>query len=264
MVDVSVFKKNGKILMLALDHRGSLKKLLRPHDPESTSSREMVDFKKAILSTVGKQASGVLLDINYGIDAYKQLNSTMPAVFAIDKSGYVGSESERITEVAYTAGDLKNLGALGTKLLVQVNPTKRSFETQLEVAKKVLDDAHANELPLFLEFVNYDMEPQVPETLKLFLEAGINPDVYKLEYPGNLEKSMEVTNMLGNIPWILLTKGVDFPEFKERLTTSIKGGCSGFLAGRALWKELPTVADKQLFLDETLPTRFKEIVEICS
>ncbi|MFC1622336.1 hypothetical protein ACFL13_03090, partial [Patescibacteria group bacterium] len=208
-----------------------------------------------------------LVDFNYGMDAYKKTDLELPILFASEKSGYVDTERGRVTEIAYTAGDLRNLGASGVKLLIYFNPGDESSKIQIQVAKKVLEDAHENGLPLFLEIVHYDMEPQVPESVSLFLDSGVNADVFKLEFPGNLKKAEEVTQALGNIPWILLTRGVDFDEFKERLSLCVEGGCRGFLAGRALWKELPTLkTEKEVvdFLENTLPKRFKEISQICS
>ena len=39
-------------------------------------------------------------------------------------------------------------------------------------------------------------------------------------------------------PWVLLSAGVDFPDYKKQVESAVKyGGASGVLGGRAFWKE---------------------------
>ena len=46
----------------------------------------------------------------------------------------------------------------------------------------------------------------------------------------------------------------------------MQGGAKGFLAGRALWQEVCTMKgeEKNKFLKETLPDRFRKVSEIIS
>ena len=39
------------------------------------------------------------------------------------------------------------------------------------------------------------------------------------------------------VPWVLLSAGVDFEQFKPQAQVACENGASGFLAGRAIWKE---------------------------
>jgi tagatose-1,6-bisphosphate aldolase len=73
-MDTSIFTKNGKYLMLALDHRGSFKKLINPINPEEVDHFNAVEAKKAIIEAVFNQMSGVLLDTDYGLEAYATAN----------------------------------------------------------------------------------------------------------------------------------------------------------------------------------------------
>ena len=70
--------------------------------------------------------------------------------------------------------------------------------------------------------------------------------------------------MLGDTPWIILTRGDTFDKFTAELEDAIKAGAKGFLAGRALWQEVCSMQgeEKERFLKETLPNRFKKISEI--
>ncbi|MBI3486501.1 DUF2090 domain-containing protein [Candidatus Daviesbacteria bacterium] len=267
-MNLDKFKINNKFLMLALDHRGSFKKLMNPDNPESVSDQAAIDLKSEIIKSVEEQMSGVLVDIDFGLPGFdKQKPFLLPA----EKTGYSDSNGERITQLEKSAADLLNLGAAGVKLLLYFNPSLESAKAQLETAKKVLADAHLNNLPLFLEIVTYeinhhieDRESLVLGSLQLFLENEIFPDVFKLEYPGNFEACLKITEILKDLPWILLTRGVTFDEFVPQLKNATKAGAVGFLAGRALWQEVCTMQgeEKEKFLKETLPERFKTISEI--
>jgi len=60
------------------------------------------------------------------------------------------------------------------------------------------------------------------------------------------------------VPWAVLSAGVDFDTFTEVLRISCDdGGASGFIAGRALWKETIGMAptERGIFLREVARPR---------
>lgn len=266
------FKKNSKFLMLALDHRGSFKKLMNPQNPDLIEDYQAIDLKKQITNSVKDQMSGILIDPDFGLAAY---DKSKPFLLPIEKSGYVEDGGQRITEIAYSVNQLKNWGASGAKLLIYFNPYIDSYKRQLETAKKVIEECNQNNFPIFLEIVTYELDHEltlderpkyIMDSLNLFLNTNVIPDVFKLEYPGNKESCKRITERLGNIPWIILTRGVTFEEFVPQCKEAAESGCVGFLAGRALWQEVCTMQgeEKQRFLKETLPKRFKTISELVS
>jgi len=266
-MNTQIFTNNGKFLMLAFDHRGSFKKMINDYTEEKA-----IETKKQIIEAVYNQMSGSLIDLDYGFPAYVKINTTNPKPFLlpIENSGYIGEAGERVTEIGYTAKELKEKGAAGIKILVYFNADKQTASKQLETTKKVLEECRKENLPLFLEIVNYDNDTdpyRVVKSLKAFLDAGIYPEVYKLEYPGSLENAIEVTSLLKdkNIPWIQLTRGTSFEEFAKQLEISHQAGCVGFLAGRSLWQEatkLITQEEKNMFYKNILPNRFKIVSDI--
>ena len=48
---------------------------------------------------------------------------------------------------------------------------------------------------------------------------------------------MHKLNEASKTPWVLLSAGVDFPDYKKQVEMAVKAGASGILGGRALWKE---------------------------
>jgi len=257
-MDLSKFTLDGKYLMLALDHRGSIKKLMNSLDPESISDDRVIALKAEIIEALADQFSGVLIDETFGLDACKEVCSIKPFLLPLEKSSHTG-----VTELEYSVKDLKNLGASGAKILIDFNPDSENASQQLQTAKKVAEDCKTADFPLFLEIVTHSPD-KVLESLRKFLDFDIKPDVWKLEFPGSFENCGQITGMVGETPWILLTGGTSYGEFKSELEKAITGGAKGFLAGRALWQEVCKLEgeEKSKFLKETLPARFKEISEI--
>ena len=266
-MDTKIFTKNGKYLMLAFDHRGSYKKMINPYSEEKA-----IDIKKQIIKSVYDQMTGVLIDLDYGFPAYAQIKKaeTKPFLLPVEKSGYIDKSGERLTEIGYTVKELKKLGAAGVKILVYFNPSYKTALKQLETTKRMVEEAKKENMPFFLEIVNYDNDNdsrRVVRSLERFLSNRIYPDVYKLEYPGSIENAKIVTELLKEkgIPWIILTRGTSFNKFVQQLELSVEAGCVGFLAGRSLWQEGPklkTKEEKDKFFKETLPLRFKLISDI--
>ena len=276
-MDISLFEKNGIYPMIALDHRNSFRKLLFPEDPDNLDEAALIKGKKRILESIVGQFSACLIDSDIGLPAYQQIinekdGDVPPYLLRLTRQTYGEENGEKVTEVVYTAKELKGQGASGIKLVLYINPFGEKADQQIAVAKKALEDAHSQGLPFFLEPVTYDLPVSegketgelILETLKNLKAAGVEPDVWKLEYPGSAEYSRKVTEMVEGVPWILLTRGTTFEEFKNSVKIASQEGARGFLAGRALWQEVGTFEGEaqDAFIEETIPERFAEITKI--
>ena len=261
--------------MLALDHRGSFKKIINPQNPDEVSRQEIVEAKIKIIETLADQFSGILIDVKTGLPAYELVDAAQnkSMLLAIEKTGYVEKADGRITELAYSVSQLKKLGAKAIKILIYFNPFSKTAHKQLETARQVLRDCKTYDLPLFLEIVTYHTDKSIEketnlvvESVKRFLGESIRADVFKIEFPGNINACQEITHMLKNIPWILLTRGENFHIFKHQLQISICYGCQGFLAGRAIWQEIGQYQgeERMNFLNTKVKERFREISNIVS
>ena len=255
--------------MLALDHRGSFKKLINPENPAAVSDEEAIRLKRGIIQAVENETSGILIDSEYGLRAYE--SHSRPFLLPVERSGYTEESGERITTLEHSARELKSMGASGIKLLLYMNPAVTTFARQLATAETVCAEARAEALPSFVEIVTYDpggaeydRGQMILKILISFLEREICPDVFKLEYPGAPALAGDITNLLGERPWILLTRGEHFDTFQKQLTEATKHGARGFLAGRALWQEVCTLegSEQETFLAGTLPERFRTIKKI--
>ncbi|MEK7166361.1 MAG: hypothetical protein AAB874_06145, partial [Patescibacteria group bacterium] len=208
------------------------------------------------------------IDPQYGFSAYQNSDHHEKLfLLCIEKSGYLEDATGRTTELEYEVEYLKNLGASGVKLVLQINPTHQSFKSQIDTGEYVFAHCKKYNLPFFLEFVTYGegvKSEMITRSISAFLEAKIVPDVFKLEFPGDTHSCDAITQLLQKTPWILLTKGIGYEEFKKQLQTATEHGASGFLAGRALWAEAMTKIDsvRNQFIREELPRRFRELSSI--
>jgi tagatose 1,6-diphosphate aldolase len=69
------------------------------------------------------------------------------------------------------------------------------------------------------------------------------------------------------VPWIILSAGVDFDIFRQQVEIACLAGASGFLGGKAVWKEAITIGDTRQrahFLKEVAAARLKTLTRIAN
>ena len=59
----------------------------------------------------------------------------------------------------------------------------------------------------------------------------------KIPYPGSAEACAAITRLAGDVPWAVLSAGVDHETFLGQVETAMANGASGVIAGRSLWKD---------------------------
>jgi tagatose 1,6-diphosphate aldolase len=70
-------------------------------------------------------------------------------------------------------------------------------------------------------------------------------DIYKAEFPGTmghetdkqLRDNLAALNAASERAWVLLSAGVDYPDYYKQVQMALSSGASGVLGGRAFWKE---------------------------
>jgi len=269
-MDLRRFQNKGKFLMLALDHRGSLKKMLLAAGM-AVEKEDIIKWKMAALKALSSLASAALVDPEFGLPALKRAKIKKPFFLSIEKTGYEDESGERKTVLEYSVPQLKKMGAAGVKLLIFYNPeaTVEYKEKQIKTTKKVFSDCKKSKLPFLLEIVTYGSgegakkEKGVFQSVKDFLAAGVQADIFKIEFPGK-SFGLKISEELEKTPWILLSAGGDFPVFRKQVKTAMANGAKGFLAGRAIWKDFGNYKEGELekFFKEKAVGRFSEICKI--
>lgn len=258
---------SGGIAIAALDHRGSLKVNLHPEDPESTTDDEIMDWKKRMIELYKDRVSGLLIDPIYG---KKLINTALTPgwMMSMEKTGYRGGKEARVTEILedWSVAQAKELGAVAVKLLLYYDPENVELaRQQKETALKLSEECKREGMVYLLEPLSYLIEGQrEDEVLRIARElADVPVDIYKSEYPGTRRACEEISRIV-KAPWVLLSAGMEYSQYKEALIVACQSGASGFAVGRALWQEFGNYEGeaRERFFSGVASERMNELIQI--
>lgn len=231
---------HGHIKIAAIDHRGSLKESMHPDNPEKTTDQEIINWKKRLIELYKDYVSVILIDPIYGT---KLLDTSAPCswMMSMEKTGYRGGKEARVTELLpkWSVVQAKKAGAVAVKLLLYFDPENKSLaEKQKETALKLAEECQKEGMIYLLEPLSYLVEGSREKEVLSIAEAlkEIPVSIWKFEYPGTYEACKKITKMM-NKPWVLLSAGMKYDQYKEALRIAMSAGASGFAVGRALWQE---------------------------
>ena len=283
----------GILGMCALDHRGSLMRMLNEKHPGDVSYQMMVEFKLDLCEILAPHASAILLDPVYGAAkaiAAGVLSTDTGLLVSLEATGYSGEAEARVTDILtdWSVGKIKKMGATGVKLLLYYRPDVDVAARQLSIVRQVADDCLSMDIPFVLEPVSYkvgraEVDPQgfaavkprlVIETAKEVTALPI--DVLKAEFPADLRYENDHGRLLdlcqqldeaSQVPWVILSGGVNFDLFYRQVEVACQAGASGFLAGRALWQEATQIMsrrERSKFLETTVVERLKALSNLAN
>jgi len=276
-----IANENSIFTILAMDHRGSLQRqLATPHGGQATY-QDMVEFKTMMSRLLSPHASATLLDPEFGAAqsiATNSLTGHKGLLVSLEATGYEGDPTARKSGFLanWSIEKTKRMGASAVKMLLYYNRKSPTAAEQEALVKQAVAECREYDIPFLLETVTYNIKEGedkgtlVIESARWLAPLGV--DIYKSEFPGTLEQSDDellnnccrLTETVGDLPWVLLTAGVDWEAFRRQAKIAMRGGASGFLAGRAIWKECTAMSptDREAFVRETAVARFKELVSI--
>ena len=272
----------GRFGVLAIDHRDSLRAVLAPDDPDSVSSADITDLKRELVSTLAGGATGVMLEPEYSIP--QLLDGTLPDgvgfTAALEAQGYGTDPEAGATQIleGWSVEAAAACGASAAKLLVFYRPDRpRHAAAQQRVVAEVLVECRRAGVPLVLEPLFYGLEDPglrrglVIETVERF--AAMDPDLLKLPFPVDpvhepdrdvwAEACAAITARCP-MPWTLLSGGGNYESYRDQVETAVSAGCSGFMAGRALWGEaaLAPPAERAGIIRDLVAPRLAELRSI--
>lgn len=271
--------------IVAFDQRGSYAKML----PHGTSFDKAVAIKEDAIDALSPFASAFLLDPDYGLGPAQRLHRTCGLLVALEQTGYSGDSTYRRTVMHpdWSVAQIKRMGASAVKLLVYYNPYAGELAEEIEeLSRQVSEQCLKHDIAYFLEPMTYSIDADVAKNSAAF--AGMRPemiretarrlgatgpDVLKMEFPidvnidddqNNWLEACEAVSSSAPVPWVLLSAGVDFPVFEQQVRVACQGGASGFLGGRAIWKESVPMSteERQHYLADLGVKRLKKLIEI--
>lgn len=210
------------------------------------------------------------------------------------------SENERLSNPIenWTIEKAQRAGADAIKLLAYYHPdaSETTLQHQQAFVRHVGDECEKQDQPFLLELVSYALEgttksvgfaKQKPDlvirSVEEFTDPSYKVDILKLEFPADLKYTTEYQDSAfyagesaydlsevkdacqqldaaSTLPWVILSAGVDIEEFIENVQLASAAGASGFLCGRAIWKDavdyFPDTGAVTQFLENEATTNF--------
>ncbi|MFQ6059089.1 MAG: tagatose 1,6-diphosphate aldolase [Anaerolineae bacterium] len=289
----------GIFAMCAMDHRGSMQRMISPRNPGAINYETLVAYKRELCAALALTSTAVLLDPLYGaaqVIASGVLPRDVGLLVSLEATGYTGDKGARFTELlsGWGARKAKRMGASAAKLLVYYHPGLPEVAArQRGVVRRVVEDCARANLPCLVEPVAYPIgdgedagesarrKPGVVVgTARQITALGV--DVLKAEFPADTSATLSTSlryeqdesclliycqrpDEASLAPWVLLSAGVTFDEFAHQVEIVCKAGASGFLAGRAVWREAMEITDgaeRRRWLGTVAAERMRRLADI--
>jgi myo-inositol catabolism protein IolC len=262
---------DGKLYILAFDHRGSFQKKMFgiEGDPTEDQTQTIADAKKVIFEGMleavrrGAQpgATGVLVDEQFGSDIPQQARSNgLKLAMPVEKSGQ--------DEFDFEYGDqfgahIERFNPDFSKVLVRLNPDGDGTmnERQLGRLKRLSDWLHDTDRKFLFELLvpateaqleqvggdddRYDSELR-PELMRRAIEmiqaAGIEVDIWKIEGVEDRDDAAMLAEQTRsgsgrqNVKCVVLGRGASTEKVDRWLQAAAPvEGYVGFAIGRSIW-----------------------------
>lgn len=248
--------EDGAMMVIACDQRGGMRTLLAsdPEEQKRIGNDVLGDTKADIAKYLASKATCVLVDPICAVPQLVDdgvLDRSTALLIGLDASGWDTSpEGYRLSKLVdgITARRVRELGGTGGKIMIYLRSDTPAANTHnIAILDEVIADFAKEDLLLVVEFLTYQLEGEtaedyaakLPELIqggsRICLEHGSK--LLKIPYPGSAESCAAVTALAGDVPWAVLSAGVNHDTFLKQVETSMANGASGVIAGRALWKD---------------------------
>lgn len=263
----------GHFCVAAVDHRDSM----LAEFPNSATPADLTAFKADVITALQHHASAVMIEPEYSFPHLTD-NGTVPpnvgVICALEAQGYRIDVTRGDPSIAnqlmdgWSARLLLESGADAAKLLVLYRPDDGEVTAaQDNLVRTVVEACAKLQLPVLVEPVPYDLvsDTDRADVVVRSVErlASFGPMVLKVPYPGAGACNL-VDEAAGDLPWALLSWGVTFEVFREQLSEACQAGASGFMVGRALWREAVAPETRAEILAGTVVERFEELSTIAA
>lgn len=274
---------NGRMMVVACDQRGAMRQILAstPEERAKIDENKLGDVKSDIVAYLANSASCVLLDPVCAVPRVVDdgvLGRDTALLIGLDASGWdVDAKGYRLSKLVpgVDARRVRELGGTGGKLMVYLRPDCPEANTHnIKIIRDCVADFAKEDLLLVVEILTYAFDGEDEATYKakfgeliegcahIALDNGSK--VLKLPFPGSAASCRAISDMAGDVPWAVLSAGVDHKTFLGQVETAMRNGASGVIAGRALWKDCISLDRKveQDRLANIATPRLREIQKI--
>jgi tagatose 1,6-diphosphate aldolase len=276
-----VTSEAGFFEICALDHLSDFAELLAT-DPATVTFADVVTAKDNLVRALSPSVSAFLLDARYGLHAVATgaLPGRVGLMSAIEDEDYSIPEGPRRTRYrdGWSLRQIKLAGADVAKLLWFYRPDgdAGTAEHQRYVVGSLADECARLSLPLVVEPIWYPLPGEDPSSedwraarvdgilASAFEADALGVDMLKVEFPGYVDSQQGRNNAAAackeldsgvNVPWVILSAGVGYADFKTQVEIACRAGASGYLAGRSIWRDAVSTRDPEARATAVLDAR---------
>jgi sulfofructosephosphate aldolase len=272
-------RASGAFAMLAIDQRESMRAMFDEYQKTPVTDQQLTEFKLAALRALTPLASAVLIDRQFAwrqaVDQ-KAVAAGCGLIAAADE--FIPSADEIVSDVrideAVKPAAVKSDGAAALKLLVLWRPDESAQARQAMVQDFVARCKNAGLLSI-IEPVSRKPRDGRPWDVNDGIQAAaeelgdLGADLYKAEVPLHgkggeravREASARLTRTIQS-PWVVLSSGVSPDDFPQAVEWACREGASGFLAGRAVWRNVIGTPDIPRALTQDAAVRLSRLCEV--
>lgn len=278
----------GTFSVLAVDHRGPLRRALGRESPQGATNEALTALKSDIVRHLAPVTSAVLLDPETAAGQCVA-DGSIPArtglIVALD-TGSTGDPLNRSTSLVenWSVEKTVRAGASAVKMLLYYHPGAPEAAEREALVQRVARDCDRFEIPFFLEPLSCASDGSqgplpaeqrravVIETARRLVPLGV--DILKAEFPvdvkvesdeGIWREACEELTHVSAVPWVLLSAGVSYEVFLKQVRVACEAGASGVMAGRAVWSEAVTLdrPAREAFLQDVGYERMRRLQSLC-
>ena len=275
-----IMRASGGFAMLAVDQREAMRLMFTAAGAKSpVTNSVLTDFKVNAAKILSPYASAILLDQQFCYRQVVEQNAVSPGcamIVAADEfiPGNGIPVDSVVIDKKINPQAVKQDGAKALKLLVLWR-SDEDAQQRLGMVKEFNELCHSSGLLSIIEPVvrpprrgdNFDREQAIIDAAKELGDSGA--DLYKVEMPlygkGSRQELLTASQRLNeniNMPWVILSSGVDEKLFPRAVSVAMTAGASGFLAGRAVWSSVIGLPDTELMLRDVSAPKLQRLSDI--
>ncbi len=275
-----IARASGGFAMLAVDQREAMRNMFASAGVKQLiADQVLTDFKVKAAQILSPYASAVLVDNQFcyqQIVAQKAISPVSSMIVAMDK--FIPGNGIPVDQVELDKDidpyEVRANGGKALKLLVLWREDEEA-DQRLEMVNDFIKSCRSAGLVSIIEPVvrpprtgdKFDREKAILCAAKELGDCGA--DLYKGEMPlfgqgeaSTLLKATKALNDQINMPWVILSSGVDPNLFCRSVRIAMQAGASGFLAGRAVWSSVIGLPDTELMLKDISAPRLQHLGRI--
>lgn len=275
-----ITRASGGFAMLAVDQREAMRLMFAAAGAKTpVADSVLTDFKVNAAKILSPYASAVLLDQQFCYrQAVEQNAVAKSCAMIVAADDFIPGNGIPVDNVVIdkkiNAQAVKRDGAKALKLLVLWR-SDEDAQQRLDMVKEFNELCHSNGLLSIIEPVvrpprcgdKFDREQAIIDAAKELGDSGA--DLYKVEMPlygkgarSDLLTASQRLNGHINMPWVILSSGVDEKLLPRAVRVAMEAGASGFLAGRAVWSSVIGLPDTELMLRDVSAPKLQRLGEI--